>query len=300
MNRKTTGSTGGAPSGSRTVVPIAAALLAMASVQTGASIAKTLFPIVGPVGTVALRIGFGTLVLVMALRPWRTRISKTNWQPLALYGASIGVMNLCFYLALSRIPLGITVALEFTGPLAVAVLSSHRPVDFLWIGLALGGLGLILPIAHTVQGINPVGVLFALCAGACWALYIVFGRKTGVDHGAQSVALGSLISAVIVVPAGVLSAPPALFSRSVMLFGLAVGILSTALPYALDMVALTRLPARTFGVLMSLDPAVGALCGRVFLDEQLTVLQWTAIVLIILASAGSASTIQSIAGPIPD
>jgi len=300
MGRNKIGSTGGAPRGSRIIVPIAAALLAMVSVQTGASIAKTLFPVVGPIGTVALRIGFGTLVLVIALRPWRTRISKTNWQPLALYGVSIGVMNLCFYLALSRIPLGIAVALEFTGPLAVAVLSSHRPVDFLWIALALGGLGLILPIAHTGRGINPVGVLFALGAGACWALYIVFGRKTGVDHGAQSVALGSLISAVIVVPAGVLSAPPALFSRSVMLLGLAVGILSTALPYALDMMALTRLPARTFGVLMSLDPAIGALCGWLFLDEQLTALQWTAIVLIILASAGSASTIQGVPAPVPD
>lgn len=281
-------------------MPIAAALLAMASVQTGASIAKMLFPVVGPTGTVALRIGFGTLVLVIALRPWRTRISKTTWQPLAIYGVSIGVMNLCFYLALSRIPLGIAVALEFTGPLAVAVLSSRRPVDFLWIGLAVAGLGLILPVAHTDQGINPIGAIFALGAGACWALYIVFGRQTGADHGAQSVALGSLISAVIVVPAGVLSAPPALFSRSVMLSGLAVGILSTALPYALDMTALTRLPARTFGVLMSLDPAVGALCGWVFLDEQLTALQWTAIVLIILASAGSAATIQGIPGPVPD
>jgi inner membrane transporter RhtA len=284
----------------RIIVPVAAALLAMVSVQSGASLAKTLFPIIGPVGTVGLRIGFGTLVLIAALRPWRTRISKTNWQPLALYGVSIGVMNVCFYLALSRIPLGIAVALEFTGPLAVAVLSSHRPVDFLWIGLALAGLGLILPIVHTGQGIDPIGLLFALGAGACWALYIVFGRRTGADHGAQSVALGSLISAVIVVPAGVLSAPPALFSRSVMLFGLAVGILSTALPYALDMVALTRLPARTFGVLMSLDPAIGALCGWVFLGEQLRLPQWTAIVLIILGSAGSASTIQSLPGPVPD
>jgi inner membrane transporter RhtA len=282
------------------IVPIAAALLAMVSVQTGAAIAKMLFHVAGPVGTVALRIGFGTLVLVAALRPWRTRISSTNWQPLVLYGASIGVMNLCFYLALSRIPLGIAVALEFTGPLAVAVLSSHRPVDFLWIGLAAAGIGLILPLAHSVQGIDPVGVLFALGAGACWALYIVFGRKTGADHGTQSVALGSLISAAIVVPAGLLTAPAAAFSRSVMLIGLAVGVLSTALPYALDMVALTRLPARTFGVLMSLDPAIGALCGWAFLDEQLTVLQWTAIVLIILASAGSASTVQSVPGLVPD
>ncbi|HUA27092.1 MAG TPA: threonine/homoserine exporter RhtA [Steroidobacteraceae bacterium] len=286
----------------RVIVPIAAALLAMVSVQTGASIAKTLFPLIGAVGTVALRIGFGTLVLVIALRPWRTRISRTNWQPLAVYGVSIGVMNLCFYLALSRIPLGIAVALEFTGPLAVAVFASHRPLDFLWIGLAVAGLGLILPLTHTGHAVNLTGALFALGAGACWALYIVFGRRTGADHGTQSVALGSLISAVIIVPAGVLSAPPALFSHSVLLFGLAVGILSTALPYALDMVALTRLPPRTFGVLMSLDPAVGALCGWVLLGEQLTPLQWTAVVLIILASAGSASTIHGVpaAAPVPD
>jgi inner membrane transporter RhtA len=282
------------------ILPVAAALLGMVSVQTGASLAKSLFPVAGPVGTVALRIGFGTLVLVAALRPWRTRITKTTWQPLAVYGIAIGVMNLCFYLALSRIPLGIAVALEFTGPLAVAVLSSHRPVDFLWIGLAVAGLGLIVPLAHSGRGLDSIGVIYALGAGACWALYIVFGRKTGADHGAQSVALGSLISAVMVVPAGLLTAPPALFSRSVMLFGLAVGILSTALPYALDMIALTRLPARTFGVLMSLDPAVGALCGWVLLGEQLTVLQWTAIVLIILASAGSASSVQGIPGPVPD
>jgi len=284
------------------IVPVAAALLAMVSVQTGASIAKTLFPLIGAVGTVALRIGFGTLVLVIALRPWRTRISRTNWQPLAVYGVSIGVMNLCFYLALSRIPLGIAVALEFTGPLAVAVFASHRPLDFLWIGLAVAGLGLILPLTHTGEAVNLVGALFALGAGACWALYIVFGRRTGADHGAQSVALGSLISAVIVVPAGVLSAPAALFSHSVLLFGLAVGILSTALPYALDMVALTRLPPRTFGVLMSLDPAVGALCGRVLLGEQLAALQWTAVALIILASAGSAATIHGVpaAAPVPD
>jgi inner membrane transporter RhtA len=289
----------------RVIVPIAAALLAMVSVQTGASIAKTLFPLIGPVGTVALRIGFGTLVLIIALRPWRTRINRTNWQPLALYGVSIGVMNLCFYLALSRIPLGLAVALEFTGPLTVAALASHRPLDFLWIGLAAAGLGLILPIVHTAdtaRGVDLVGVLFALGAGACWALYIVFGRRTGADHGTQSVALGSLISAVIVVPAGVLSAPAALYSHSVMLFGLAVGILSTALPYALDMVALTRLPARTFGVLMSLDPAIGALCGWVLLHERLTVLQWTAVALIILASAGSAATIHGVpaAAPVPD
>ena len=284
-------------------LPVAAALLAMVSVQSGASIAKTLFPVAGAVGTLALRIGFGTLILIIGLRPWRTRISRTNWQPLAVYGVSIGLMNLCFYLALSRIPLGIAVALEFTGPLAVAILASHRPMDFLWIGLAVTGLALILPIAYTAHagpGVDPVGVLFALGAGACWALYIVFGRKTGADHGTQSVALGSLISAVIVVPAGVLTAPPALFSHSMLLSGLAVGFLSTALPYALDMIALTRLPPRTFGVLMSLDPAIGALCGWVLLGEHLTMLQWTAVVLIILASAGSASTVQGVPGPVPD
>ena len=270
-----------------TLLPIALLLAAMASVQMGASIAKTLFPVVGPVGMVAVRIALGTIVLCMLMRPWRARITAANWRPLAVYGITLGVMNLFYYLSLSRVPLGIAVAIEFTGPLAVAVLSSRRLLDFCWILLAAAGLLLLLPVAHVGVGIDPLGGLYALAAGACWALYIIYGQKAGADHGTQTVAIGSLISALIVIPIGLLDRGPALFSSSILLPGLAVGILSTALPYTLEMYALTRLPARTFGILMSIEPAFGALIGFVYLHEWLTAIQWTAIALVIVASIGA-------------
>ena len=241
---------------------------------------------------VALRIALGTIVLCMLMRPWRARITSTTWRPLAIYGVTLGVMNLFYYLSLSRVPLGITVAIEFTGPLAVAVFSSRRLVDFCWIVLAAGGLLLLLPVAHVGVGIDPLGALYALAAGACWALYIIFGQKAGADHGTQTVAIGSLISALIVVPIGLFDRGPALFAGPMLLPGLAVGVLSTALPYTLEMFALTRLPARTFGILMSIEPAFGALIGYFYLHEWLTALQWTAIGLVIAASIGATASAQ--------
>jgi len=275
-----------------TLLPIALLLAAMASVQVGASIAKTLFPVVGPVGMVAVRVALGTIVLCVVLRPWRARITADTWRPLAIYGVSLGVMNLFYYLSLNRIPLGLAVAIEFTGPLAVAVMSSRRLIDFCWILLAAAGLLLLLPVSGVGVGTDPIGALFALAAGACWALYIIYGQKTGAHHGSQSVALGSLISAVIVVPIGLADRGHVLFSSAVLLPGLLVAILSTALPYTLEMFALTKLPARTFGILMSIEPAFGALIGYVYLHEWLTAVQWTAIALVILASIGAASSSQ--------
>ena len=286
---------------SAVLIPVLALLVGMVSVQSGASIAKTMFPLAGPLGTVALRVGFGTLILCAVLRPWRVRIPARSRLPIAVYGVALGIMNMCFYQALSRLPLGVAVALEFTGPLAVAILFSRRLIDFLWVLLAMAGLSLLLPVAHLHRGIDPIGAVYALGAGGCWAVYIVSGQKAGISHGAQSVALGSLISAVLVLPVGILSAPPTFFSASVVLPGIAIAVLSTALPYLLDMVALTRLPTRTFGVLMSVEPAIGALTGLLFLDEKLSVSQWIAITLIILASIGvTASGEQRMAGPIPD
>jgi inner membrane transporter RhtA len=199
-------------------------------------------------------------------------------------------MNLLYYLALERVPLGLAVAFEFVGPLTVAVLSSRRLVDFCWIVLSAAGLILLLAVAHIGVGTDPVGAVLALAAGGCWALYIVYGQKAGADHGAQTVALGSVISAILIVPIGVIDQGAALLSGAILLPALAVAILSTVLPYSLEMVALTRLPARTFGVLMSIEPAFGALLGYVHLHEWLTAVQWTAIALIILASIGSAAS----------
>src|SRR5262249_25279442 len=234
-----------------TLLPVALLLAAMASVQAGASIAKTLFPIIGPIGMVSIRIALGTIILCIVLRPWRSRVTANTRRPLLLYGISLGVMNMFYYLALNRVPLGIAVAIEFVGPLAVAVLSSRRLIDFCWILLAGAGLSLLLPVAHIGVGTDPVGALFALAAGGCWALYIVYGQKAGADHGPHAAALGSVISAIIVVPIGLIDRGQALFSTSVLVPGLLVAVLSTALPYTLEMIALTRMPARTFGVLMS-------------------------------------------------
>src|SRR5580692_5237701 len=274
------------------VFPIIVLVVAMASFQAGASIAKTMFPLVGAIGTVTLRIVLGTIILVITMKPWRARIAPGSRPALLIYGLSLGLMNLCFYIALSRIPLGIAVAVEFSGPLAVAVFTSRRALDFCWIGLAGGGLLLLLPIAHQGSRLDPVGMLYALAAGACWALYIIFGREAGAAYGAQTVVLGCIISTLVIAPIGLATAGSALLSRSVLLPGLAVAILSTALPYTMEMFALTRIPARTCGVLMSVDPALAAFCGLVFLNERLSGMQWVAIILIIVASIGTTVTVQ--------
>jgi inner membrane transporter RhtA len=275
-------------------------LIAMSSIQAGASLAKTLFQLVGAPGAVALRTALATIILVVVFRPWRVRFTAAAWPALAIYGASLGVMNFLYYMALRTVPLGITVALEFTGPLAVAVLSSHRAIDFLWIGLAVIGLSFLLPIGHSHPSIDPTGALLALGAGACWGLYIVYGQKAGADYGAQAVALGSVIAAIIVVPVGIAEAGAGLLSMAALPYGLAIALLSTALPYTLEMVALTRLPARTFGVLMSVEPAFGAFFGWAILHEVLSGMQWTAIGMIILASIGTTWTAtKDRASPVP-
>jgi inner membrane transporter RhtA len=283
-----------------TVLPILWLLIAMGSIQTGASLAKSLFHIVGAPGAVALRTALATLILVVVLRPWRARITAASWPALIVYGASLGVMNFLYYMALRTVPLGITVALEFTGPLLVAVLTSRRAIDFLWIALAAAGLSLLLPLGHAHASVDPTGALFALGAGGCWGLYIIFGQKAGADHGAQAVALGSVIASILVVPIGIAKAGTALLSPAALPYGLAIAVLSTALPYTLEMFALTRLPARTFGILMSVEPVFGAFIGLVVLHELLSALQWAAIAMIILASIGTAWTATAGHGsPVP-
>jgi len=285
----------------RSLLPVGVVLIAMMSVQTGASLAKALFAIAGPIGVVTVRIGFGTIILCLALRPWRVRVSPEARLPLAVYGLSLGTMNVLYYQALDRLPVGLADAVEFIGPLAVAVLTSRRRSDFAWIALAVIGLVLLLPVLPQVRHVSVAGVAFALGAGACWALYIVFGQRAGRHLGTQTVALGSVISAVLVVPFGLLHAGEIVFSRQVLLPGLAVAVLSTALPYTLEMFALTRMPTRTFGVLMSLEPAVGALSGLLLLGERLTPAQSAAILLVMAASAGATITAhRSVPAPVPD
>ena len=274
------------------VLPVAALIVAMFSFQLGAAIAKQMFPLVGAAGATALRLGLASPLLLAVWRPWRIRPDAREARTLIIYGVAMGWMNLFFYLSLNRIPLGIAVALEFTGPLAVAIGTSRRAIDFAWIVLAALGLLALLPLGLRSEPLDPIGVGYALAAGACWALYIVYGQKAGNVHGGQTAALGSLAAALVVVPIGIAQAGTALLSPAVLPAACAVALLSSALPYSLEMYALTRLPTRTFGVLMSGDPALAALSGLAFLGETLSVVQWTAIASIMLASAGSAATFR--------
>jgi inner membrane transporter RhtA len=287
------------PPSDSALLPIAVLIAAMICFQTGAALAKTLIPVVGASGAVALRLAFATLMLWLVWRPWRMRLRAPAARTLVMYGIALGCMNLLFYSALQRIPLGIAVALEFTGPLAIAMASSNRPLDFLWIALAALGLLMLLPLGAASQVLDPVGIACALGAGVCWALYIVFGRRAGIQHGGQTTAIGMLIGAIVIVPFGVAHAGSRLLSPAILPAALGVALLSSALPYSLEMFAMTRLPTRTFGVLLSLDPALGALSGLGFLGERLTWLQWAAIGSIVLASAGSAATSRSTPAPTP-
>ena len=273
-------------------LPILVILIAMVSIQSGASLAKSLFPLVGAPGVTALRLALGTLILVIIFKPWRLRFTAEQRLPLLLYGLALGAMNYLFYLSIQRIPLGIAVALEFTGPLAVALFGSRRPLDFVWVILAVLGLWFLLPLGQDVAQVDLTGALLALGAGACWAVYILTGQRAGEEHGPATVAMGSLIAAVVFVPLGMLQATDTLFQWSLLPLGLAIAVLSTAPPYSLEMIALTRMPTRTFGTLMSMEPALAALSGMIFLGETLTSTQTLALGAIILASMGSTLTMR--------
>ncbi|MEB7644791.1 threonine/homoserine exporter RhtA [Enterobacter hormaechei] len=282
----------GLPRKSSVWMPVAVILIAMMSIQSGASLAKSLFPLVGAPGVTALRIALGTLILVVIFKLWRLRFKKEQRLPLLFYGLALGGMNYMFYLSIQTIPLGIAVALEFTGPLAVALFSSRRPVDFIWVILAVLGLWFLLPLGQSVSQIDLTGAALALGAGACWAVYILTGQRAGEEHGPATVALGSLIAAVIFVPIGMAQATDSIWQWSILPVGLAVAILSTALPYSLEMIALTRLPTRIFGTLMSMEPALAAISGMIFLGETLTLVQTLALCSIIAASMGSTLTMR--------
>ncbi|MGV3345875.1 threonine/homoserine exporter RhtA [Enterobacteriaceae bacterium LUAb1] len=267
-------------------------LVAMASIQGGASLAKSLFPILGAPGITALRLGLATLILCVIFKPWRLHFQPAQRLPLLLYGLALGGMNYLFYLSIRTVPLGIAVALEFIGPLTLALASSRRSLDFVWVLLAVLGLWFLLPLGQGFSAVDPSGAALAMGAGACWAIYIVAGRRAGAEHGPATVALGSLIGAVVFVPLGIGFSELAHWSWTLLPLGIAVAILSSALPYSLEMMALTRLPARTFSTLMSMEPAMAALSGILFLGEHLNLTQWLALLAIICATMGSALTMQ--------
>jgi inner membrane transporter RhtA len=270
------------------LLPLLLLVVAMCSFQLGAAIAKSLFPLAGARGATVLRLSFAALMLLAYYRPWRARLSGASWGLVARYGVVMALMNLFFYMALARLPLGITVAIEFTGPLSVALWHSRRALDFLWVGLAVLGLGLLLPWRTGTAALDPLGVLLALGAALGWALYIVWGREAGIAAGRYTVALGSIIGALLVLPVGAAAALPVLEVPHLLGLALALALLSSAVPYSLEMWALTRLPQRVFGVSMSLEPALAALAGWVLLGEKLAPLQYLAIASIVVACVGAA------------
>ncbi|GHC25773.1 hypothetical protein GCM10010082_18450 [Kushneria pakistanensis] len=278
------------------LLPVALLVVAMCSIQSGASLAQQLFPLIGASGATSIRLLLAAFLMLIIFRPWRRPLTRQAFKAIAVYGVAMGMMNFLLYQALVSVPLGIAVALEFTGPLAVAVFTSRRPRDLIWIALAIAGLAVLLwPGKSLEHGIDPRGALCALGAGACWALYILFGRRAGSGSGTQSAALGITIAAVVMAPIGLVEAGTAIFSPAVLPIGLTIAVLSTALPYTLEMFALSRMPTHMFGTLMSLEPAIGALSGLVFLGQQLTPLQWLAIGTVIVASMGTTLTARSAA-----
>jgi inner membrane transporter RhtA len=272
--------------------PLLALLGSMVSTYLGAAIAKGLFPQVGSQGVTALRVGLAACMLLAWCKPWRFPLARKDVPNLLVYGLMLGCMNLMIYGAFARIPIGIAVAIEVTGPLLVVLAGSRRPRDFAWLACAVGGLWLLMPrpISPGAQtaALDPVGILLAAGAALCWAMYIVFGKRVSTLQGGQAVAWGMLAAALFTVPVGFVHAGTALLAPGILAAGLGVALLSSALPYSLEMAALRRLPRRVFGILVSASPALSALAGWLVLGEQLLPLQWLAIGLVMLASAGGA------------
>ena len=245
-----------------------ALLGSLVSLAVGTSFAKSLFPALGAEGTTAYRIVFAMLMLMAVFRPWRRKWVWADALPLGLYGVTLGTMNLLFYSAIKTIPFGVAIAIEFIGPLAVAVWTSKKASDWLWVTLAVAGLALLLPLpgADAATALDVTGMVFAFTAGICWALYIVFGQRVALRYGAMATPMGLLAAALVVAPVGVWHAGSALLNPQWLLAGLAVALLSSAVPYALDMFSLKHLPKNTFSILLGLEPAVGALAGWLMLS----------------------------------
>jgi inner membrane transporter RhtA len=269
------------------VPPTLLVLAAVASVQFGAAIAKTLFDEVGAGGTVFLRVVFAAIVVAAI---WRPRVAGHDAREVRLavaFGLVLAAMNLCFYESLDRIPLGIAVTFEFVGPLGVAVFGSRRPRDLLWVALAAAGILLLSDFGGT--DLDALGVALALTAGALWAAYILLSARVGQAFpGGSGLALALVVAVVPLAPVGLADAGGDLFVPWILAAAAAVGVLSSAIPYALELDALRRLPVGVFGVLMSLEPGVGALAGFVVLGEELAAQEVVAIGLVVAASAGAA------------
>jgi inner membrane transporter RhtA len=275
--------------GSRSVPPTALVMLGIVSAQLGAAIAKTLFDSLGPGGTVFVRIAFAALVLLLLVRPKLGGHDRQAYLVAGLFGLALAGMNFSIYLAIDRIPLGVAVTLEFVGPLGVAVAGSRRVLDLLWVVLAAAGILLLAPLV-TFGGmhLDPVGVAFALFAGCLWASYILLSARTGSAFpGGTGLVIALCVGTVALAPFGIAGAGSALLDPKLLLAGFGVAMLSSAIPFSLELEALRKIPARVFGVLMSLEPAVAALAGLIVLGERLGLRAVAAIAFVTVAAAGA-------------
>ena len=271
----------------RPLPPQVLLLGSIASVQFGAAFANKLFPQAGPGGVVFLRLALSALMLTVAVRPSLRGRTRSDLLAVLAYGLILGAMNWSFYEALARLPIGVAVTVEFTGPLAVAIAGSRRMLDLVWVALAGGGV-VLLAFRGDSGDINPLGVLFALIAGACWAGYILVSKRVGATFAQlDGLAIALCIGTLVVLPVGLIEGGSALGRPEVLGGGVAVALLSSIIPYSLELIALRRLRAAAFGLLMSLEPAVAALAGIVVLGQQLHGVTVVAIAMVVTASVGT-------------
>ncbi|MER6513960.1 EamA family transporter [Nonomuraea sp. NPDC001636] len=270
------------------IPPSSLVLLSIVSVQLGAAFAKNLFAVLPPSAVVFLRIAAGGLIMAAVARPKLRGLGWRDWAVGAGFGLTLALMNLSYYEALSRLPMGVAVAIEFLGPLGVAVAASRRRLDLAWIGLAGLGVALLAPWGQQASAAWWLGIGFALVAGACWAAYILLSAAAGRRFpGTTGLSFAMIVSTLVIAPVGVTTGGADLLQPSLLLIGLGVGLLSSVIPYSLELHALRRMPKHVFGILMSLEPAVAALLGVLVLGEVLHVQQWAAIVCVVAASLGS-------------
>lgn len=270
-----------------------ALVLSIFSLCIGNSFAKGLFESVGPIGTTTLRLLFSTIFMLVFWRPWRIALTRSDLATIIPYGVCMVCMNSTFYLAIDRLPLGVTLAIQFSGPLTVAVLSSRSRFDFLWVFFALVGLYLLLwpsgPSDELVK-LDPLGVVYALIAGAFWGLYILVGQRARLIHPGLITTYGFATASLLILPIGIISAGDSLVNPNVLLFGLGIALLSSAIPFTLEIFSLRILPIKTFSIMVSLEPAVGALTGILILNEFLDLREWLAVMLIVFAAVGTTAT----------
>jgi inner membrane transporter RhtA len=279
------------------VLPLLAAVAAMACFQIGAALAKGLFPAVGPQGAAALRLGLGAVMLIALVRPWRRWPSRAPLAGLIGLGLSMAAAIQFFYLAIGRLPLGVAIPLQFMGPLAVAVAGSRKASDLLWVAAAAGGVWALVGTGARSAHVDLIGVGYALAAATGWAGYILCGKAAGGIYGRSTASLATGIAALVVLPVGVAKAGAAIFAPALLPLALLVALVSTALPFSLELYALPRLPARTFATFTSLEPAFAGLSGLVLLGERLSVTQWLGIALVMTAAAGAAWSSGRTQGP---